>query len=185
MAEHKQNNPLVIAVIIVAILSIAMLTLPFLIPLFGSIASSIAGPHGPAIVTAPHIPMTTIAVFIPMLLLLALWIAVIIWVYQDARRRGMSGLLWALLVLIGNITALLIYLIVRNDYQNITPPLSPAPARPDPCSSCGKPVSPDFHVCPYCGAPLKQTCSQCGKSVHAEWSYCPYCGNSMAGKTQR
>jgi len=47
--------------------------------------------------------------------LLILWIVVIIWVYRDAERRGMNGLLWALLVLIGNLIGLLIYLIVRTD----------------------------------------------------------------------
>ncbi len=183
MTEHKRNNPLSIAVVIVVLLCIAMLTLPILLPFFGSSASRIVGPHGPAVVPGPHIPMTSLVMFVPLLLLLTLWIAVIIWVYQDARRRGMSGLLWALLVLIGNITALLIYLIVRNDYQKITPPLSPVSANPHPCPSCGKPVSPDFSLCPYCGAHLKQTCSQCGKTVDSEWSYCPYCGNSMEGKT--
>ena len=43
--------------------------------------------------------------------LFAIWVAIIIWVYRDAERRGMNGVLWALLVLIGNLIGLLIYLL--------------------------------------------------------------------------
>jgi len=49
------------------------------------------------------------------LAMLAIWILVIVWVYRDAERRGMNGVLWALLVFIGNLIGLLIYLLVRSD----------------------------------------------------------------------
>ena len=52
---------------------------------------------------------------LPLLLLSVVWLFVVVWVYRDAKRRGMSGVLWALLVLVGNFVGLLIYFIVRND----------------------------------------------------------------------
>ncbi len=44
---------------------------------------------------------------------LLIWLAVLIWVYKDAKRRGKSGLLWFLVVLFLNIIGLIIWLIVR------------------------------------------------------------------------
>jgi riboflavin transporter FmnP len=38
-----------------------------------------------------------------------------IWVYRDAESRGMSGVLWLIIVLIAGIIGLIIYLIVRKD----------------------------------------------------------------------
>lgn len=42
-------------------------------------------------------------------------IAVAIWVYRDANRRGMNGTLWLIVVLLGSIIGLIVYLVVRND----------------------------------------------------------------------
>lgn len=38
-----------------------------------------------------------------------------VWVYRDAEKRGMSGALWLIVVLIAGIIGLIIYLIVRKD----------------------------------------------------------------------
>lgn len=37
-----------------------------------------------------------------------------IWVYRDAESRGMSGVLWLIVVLIAGIIGLIIYLVVRK-----------------------------------------------------------------------
>lgn len=108
-------------------------------------------------------------------LLMALWIAVIVWVYRDAERRGMNGILWALLVFIGNLIGLLIYLIVRNG--PVTSPASPGTSQP--CPQCQKPVSPNFEFCPHCGARMEASCPQCKKPVEKTWAACPYCGNKL------
>lgn len=83
--------------------------------------------------------------------MLAIWIAVIVWVYRDAESRGMSGVLWALLVFIGNLIGLLIYLIVRSES------LPPAARRTESyiCSSCKKFIDKNFRFCPHCGKGLK------------------------------
>lgn len=108
-------------------------------------------------------------------LLMALWIAVIVWVYRDAERRGMNGILWALLVFIGNLIGLLIYLIVRNDV--VTSPATSVSAQS--CPQCQKPVSPNFEFCPHCGARMEASCAQCKKPIEKTWAACPYCGNRI------
>lgn len=107
--------------------------------------------------------------------LLILWIFVIIWVYRDAERRGMNGVLWALLVFIGNLIGLLIYLIVRSD---ITAAPREIPAA-RPCPSCQKPVAESFTFCPHCGTKLQAVCPECGKPVEHTWRNCPHCGHEL------
>jgi hypothetical protein len=123
--------------------------------------------------------------FFPLMLmplaLVALWIFVIVWVYRDAQRRGMNGLLWALLVLIGNAVGLIIYLIVRNEQA-----VRPQAACCEKCPSCGQPVGSGFTYCPHCGRPIKAVCPACGKPVQAGWKVCPNCGASLdAGKPEQ
>jgi predicted RNA-binding Zn-ribbon protein involved in translation (DUF1610 family) len=110
------------------------------------------------------------------LALLVLWIMVIVWVYRDAERRGMNGMLWALLVLIGNLVGLLIYLIVRSER---------APAKRSvqttACPSCKKTVEAAFVFCPNCGARLQAVCPSCNKPVESSWRVCPHCGHELQG----
>jgi RNA polymerase subunit RPABC4/transcription elongation factor Spt4 len=123
-------------------------------------------------------------VFMP-LALMALWVFVIIWVYRDAESRGMSGILWALLVLIGNVVGLLIYLIMRHETPVRRAEPGPAPAAAA-CAGCGKPVAAGYAFCPCCGRPSKAVCPSCKKPVEAGWKVCPYCGTSLdPGKTEQ
>jgi len=50
-----------------------------------------------------------------------------IWVYRDAESRGMSGVLWLIIVLIAGLIGLIIYLIVRKEKRS-TPAAPPPPA---------------------------------------------------------
>jgi hypothetical protein len=119
-------------------------------------------------------------VFMP-LALLALWVLVLVWVYRDAQRRGRNGLLWALLVLIGNVIGLIIYLIIRN--ESVARPQAPCCEK---CPSCGNPVGVGFTYCPHCGRPIKAVCPACKKPVEAGWKVCPNCGASLdAGKPEQ
>lgn len=47
------------------------------------------------------------------------------------------------------------------------------------CSSCGKVISEDFPVCPYCGHCVETICSNCGKHRLPEWIMCPYCKTNL------
>lgn len=110
------------------------------------------------------------------LLFFIIWIFVIIWVYRDAERRGMSGVLWALLVFIGNLIGLVIYLIVRQ--ENLRPPVKEK-SLTRLCPSCQKSVTQDFAFCPHCGKSLQPVCRACGRPVDFAWKVCPHCGEKL------
>ena len=146
-----------------------------------------------------HIPFLSIIFFI-------LWIMVIAWVYRDAERRGMNGLLWALLVFIGNLIGLIIYLIIRT--ESPAKPAKPIPdqngpprhesgetsskppstrTKSDPassksattCSKCKEEIDPGFAFCPHCGKDLQNTCPGCQSQVEKGWKVCPHCGTEL------
>lgn len=113
------------------------------------------------------------------LAMLFLWIAVVLWVYRDAEQRGIDGVLWGLLVFVGNIIALLIYLIVRK--EETSRPLSNTSAPGSRlCPSCRAGVQAGFAFCPHCGSTMKDECPACNKPVAIEWQRCPFCGERLA-----
>jgi len=133
----------------------------------------------------PFVPVWSLS-----LLFVIIWLAVILWVYKDAERRRMSGLLWALLVFIGNLIGLLIYLIVRQDHpvcDELAGAATPSPPAPPgttgkklaTCPACQKPVETGFVYCPHCGASLQKTCPSCGKLKETDWKVCPHCGTQL------
>jgi hypothetical protein len=109
------------------------------------------------------------------LALLALGIAILVWVYNDAEKRGLSGALWAILVFFLHFLGFIIYLIVRAGHPipipgrtapaggpaagpapgptpaPPAPPAAPRPSEPAGCPQCGKPVAPAHSYCPTCG----------------------------------
>lgn len=72
-----------------------------------------------------------------------------IWVYRDAEKRGMSGALWLIIVLIANILGLLIYLIVREPEG--TRRIRPASPNTLFCRYCGSTIPQDSKFCLKCG----------------------------------
>lgn len=48
------------------------------------------------------------------------------------------------------------------------------------CSMCGREVSPEFNICPFCGVKLwKPTCPSCGREASVEHNFCPFCGTRL------
>jgi len=90
------------------------------------------------------------------------------WVLRDARRRDFKPALWGILVLLGNVAALIVYLIVR-----------PADCR---CPACGANVKRGYLVCPMCAEPLRARCPGCGKPQEDAWVCCPYCGRKKESR---
>ena len=80
-------------------------------------------------------------------------ILVAIWVYKDAEKRGSSGALWLIVVIILGIIGIIIWLVVR-------PPIGGAPKAMDQsdrrCPNCGRPIPMDARVCPYCGKKFEE-----------------------------
>ncbi len=60
--------------------------------------------------------------------LLVIAILLAVWVYRDAEKRGMGGVLWLIVVLIAGILGLIIYLIVRRSHPVMAAP--PGPGMP-------------------------------------------------------
>jgi len=131
------------------------------------------------------------------LAVLAFWIAVVVWVYRDAEKRGMNAAIWALVVLFTHLVGLIIYAIVRGSHPipmsagGVPPVSGPAPFRPAPsspapsgpppagCPHCGKPAGRDQNFCAHCGARLRPACLKCGAEIRPEWKACPSCGEKL------
>jgi hypothetical protein len=61
-----------------------------------------------------------------------IWILVAVWVYRDAEKRGASGVLWLIVVILLGIIGLIIYLIVRPKTMAPPPGMPPPGYAPPP-----------------------------------------------------
>ena len=95
-------------------------------------------------------------------------ILLVVWTYVDAEKRGMSGSLWAVLVLFLNFP----FLIGSLVYLGLRRPLRGA------CPGCGGAVDPSFSLCPHCGRTLRMACPKCGTGLLPAWRVCPNCGTA-------
>jgi len=188
MTVSNNGRSIALVIVIVVLALLAFRSVFFLMP-FGVLPglSRHVGEVGPSISGFFHGfgAVGRLALFLLPAAFIILWGAVLIWVYRDAEMRGMSGILWLLLVLIGNVIGLLIYAIVRSETPVRRKDQGPAAAPPGPavpaatCGSCGKPLGAGFEFCPYCGKSQKPTCPACGKPVQADWKACPACGAAL------
>ena len=85
-----------------------------------------------------------------------IWIVIAIWVYRDAEKRGKSGALWLIIVILLGLIGIIIWLIVR-------PPIGGAPVQqvqqPAPgrtCPNCGRAIPMDARACPYCAKKFEE-----------------------------
>ena len=163
-----------IAIIILVVLLILILGrfLPFIFAPFGIF------PHFWQVVKFPRLGRIEFGPYgffnvtsysILSLVLLVIWIFVIVWVYRDAERRGMNGILWALLVFIGNLIGLLIYLIVRSGNGSSTKEAIKSQPASQTCPNCHLPLSPTYVFCPNCATRLRSECPNCHKPVEKDW----------------
>jgi len=89
------------------------------------------------------------------------------YINRDAKRRGMSPVLWTLVaILVPYLIGVIIYFVVRE-------PL------PYPCPQCGATVTSRFNYCPSCQCTLRPNCPQCRREVSPEDRFCPHCGASL------
>ena len=121
----------------------------------------------------PHAPPFPARLFLGVLcgFAAAVYLLLVGYVNQDAKRRDMGQVLWTLLVIfIPNGIGFLAYFLLRK-------PLVQS------CPKCGDRLDKSFHFCPKCGFALSPTCSQCGQTVNADYVCCPYCGKSLGGQS--
>ena len=89
------------------------------------------------------------------------------YVNRDSKRRGMSPLLWTLVViLIPNALGFILYFVLRQPMRTA-------------CAQCGVMVQPGFSFCPHCSFKLSPSCPHCQHSVGVSDQFCPYCGTSQ------
>src|SRR6476659_1843041 len=129
-----------------------------------------------------------------LLALFALYIALVVYTYLDARRRIDDPVLvacatvGALIPFIGTI----VYTIVRppeflDDARERDLEIKAAELRVRQlselsCPNCGYPVEKNFLRCPNCQRRLKDPCQNCGKPVDPRWALCPYCETALPGR---
>jgi len=80
-------------------------------------------------------------------------ILIAIWVYKDAEKRGSSGVLWLIIVILTGIIGLIIWLVIR-------PPIGgekKTAASDRRCPNCGRGIPMDARTCPYCGKNFEQS----------------------------
>lgn len=91
-----------------------------------------------------------------------------VFVYRDAKARGMEPLLWTLLAIFApGFIGLIVYLVVRRDHFKLM------------CPGCGGEVQQTFVSCPTCGQKLSANCANCGTALSPEWRLCPQCGGEV------
>ena len=85
-------------------------------------------------------------------------ILVAIWIYKDAEKRGKSGALWVILLLLASFLLSIIgFIIVLIVWLATRPPIGGEPNKQIGsssdriCPACGRPIPMDAQVCPYCG----------------------------------
>lgn len=95
-------------------------------------------------------------------------VAIGVYVYRDANRRGMNALLWTLVAVFApSLVGLLVYLLVRGNYSDLR------------CPNCDAPVKEQFVICPRCGAKLRPSCPNCAMPVEPDWKLCPKCARPL------
>ncbi len=110
----------------------------------------------------------TIGILVLIPLIFCIPVLIGIYVYRDASRRGMNAVLWTLIaVFTPSLLGLIIYLLVRNNYSDLT------------CPNCNAPVEESFVVCPSCRTKLRPTCPACSAPVQTTWQVCPHCGEPL------
>jgi len=104
-----------------------------------------------------------------LLLVIVLPIFLGIYVYRDAKKRGMAYGLWtAAVVFVPFCIGLIIYFIMRQNYSVLT------------CPACLAAVAESHILCPHCGNPLQAQCPQCQTVMDPSWQLCPQCGTPLS-----
>ena len=132
-----------------------------------------------------------LAVTLVILMLLAIWIALIVFTFTDARRRIADPFL------VGCATAAsffpfvgtLVYTILRppeflDDVRERETDIQESEVRlrhlkHNSCHKCSTPIESDFIRCPACRTRLKEPCPTCSKPVGLGWKVCPYCETTL------
>ena len=123
--------------------------------------------------------------------LVAIWGALIVFTFNDARKR-LSDPFLITCATAGSFfpfVGTLVYTILRpqellDDVQERDWDLKATQAtlrqqRATSCRKCGYPAEPEFLKCPSCRSRLREPCPSCSRPVGVEWKLCPYCEKTL------
>ena len=128
-----------------------------------------------------------LAVKLVLLVLIAIWAALVFWTYADARRRIEDPMLigCATIAALFPFVGTIVYAIVRppeylDDVRLRDVEMTAAEARLAQldyqlCPHCDYEVKSDYLRCPSCMRRLKERCYSCGKPIDPAWKLCPFC----------
>jgi hypothetical protein len=135
-----------------------------------------------------------LAVKLLLLVLVAIWAALVFWTYADARRRIEDPMLVACAATASfffPFVGAIVYTIVRppeylDDVRERQLEIAAAEARlaqvrQSTCPHCGGEVEKTFLRCPDCMRRLKEPCASCGRPLDPAWRICPYCEAEVPG----
>ncbi len=129
------------------------------------------------------------AVYLGMVVV-AFWLAMIVWAYRDMRARSRDSLaqiLVAVLVAVLNLPGLLIYLFLRPretlseayerslEEEALLQEIEEKPV----CPGCRQRVHSEWQACPSCHTRLKKPCVRCGRMLDLSWDLCPHCATGQ------
>jgi len=119
-------------------------------------------------------------------IILALWLALVVWAYRDMRARSrdrLAQLLVAISIAVLNIFGVFIYVLLRpretlaEAYERSLEEealLQEIEEKPS-CPGCSQRVREEWQVCPNCHTRLKKSCHVCGHLLELPWTICPHC----------
>ncbi len=111
---------------------------------------------------------TVIFSLVVLVALLTIPIMIGVYVYRDAKRRGMNAMAWTLIAVVAPaLIGFIIYLLVRGNSTDLQ------------CPQCAEPVTEQYVICPHCGAKLRPACPNCSFPVEADWKVCPKCATPL------
>ncbi len=125
------------------------------------------------------------------LVLIACWVAMVVWTFRDMRARSrdtLAQVLMALMVALLTIPGVLIYLFLRpretlaEAYERSLEEealLQEIEEKPT-CPGCKQRVKEEWQACPHCHTRLGKPCTRCGRMLELSWDICPYCITATA-----
>ncbi len=132
-----------------------------------------------------------------LLMLVALYVALVVYTFFDARRRVDDPVLVAVAT-VGSLIPFIgtaVYAILRppeylEDARERGLEIQAAELRVRQlaelaCPNCNFPVEKNYLRCPNCQRRLKDPCHHCGKPVDPRWALCPYCETSLPGRSRQ
>lgn len=141
------------------------------------------------------IKSSTLSLIVDLLIVFVavLYVALIYWTVNDARRRIGDPLLvgCAFLAALFPFIGPVVYMVLRppeyladareREVETRAAEVRLAQLATELCQHCDYPIERDFLRCPSCLRKLKEPCSACARPLDPAWSICPYCETEVPG----